>query len=391
MDGITNQLTQLINTASSTFKPVQPNNKFAELVFDVNPDETNCLDEPVAPNEYGAVLEPNREIFRSQEISAGEDRVDINYPMFVTKKLFNKSEYPDTSVQLQPIEPVIKQYERLKAEGPIPNELLSNMDSRRAIPHPATLLAKTHAHATQVALTQFVPNNSSVIQSTIRDLNGQAVDLQKNNETIPVTVLDNFVDHFSLGQKSDRLVEVETIVTEHSIVSEVGSTIIQAASAQPLTQMLSSELYDQKWYSIGKLSYVELNTSTIANSITEPTSGPIVAFVKANSTNPLVDTAILEYTRQPFPDTIVSNYAQANADPFSEPKKYVSLATSVASPQLHEIEKRKISILKGEEGQTLAVRDYTSSTDNLNAQVNQYVTLYGHSISKITINGKMSN
>jgi hypothetical protein len=144
------------------------------------------------------------------------------------------------------------------------------------------------------------------------------------------------------------------------------------------------ELYEQKWFSVGKLSYIDSDKNM--KSVDESITNINAARVNTKTDKDAVSNILTLERPHLFNSRLFSIQVQHDRSTQKNAVEWSKMTTQLKN--VHESEKRKLSILKDNEGSMLVVRDYHSNRNDVLAYVKNLLQSAKNLISKVTFNGR---
>jgi|GEM_PF-4183263 len=164
-------------------------------------------------------------------------------------------------------------------------------------------------------------------------------------------------------------------------------SLIGAYKRVVTTQALGkSEIYEQSAFAINKLSYLDVpgNVHTPEKISTDKISNAIISYTHENNTRGSIAEALTSHTTKPAYTTV---NPKLKAQDVTEKKAFGNLnKPSVNDPYLIEKSRTKIALNKGKNH--LYIRDYFSSTPELESKISDLLRSIKFAVSKIFVNGK---
>lgn len=192
----------------------------------------------------------------------------------------------------------------------------------------------------------------------------------------------------SLEQKKDNDIKNAVVVKERKGFHELFNhdlVIITAQVSGRDNASVKAELHEQKWYSIGKLSYIDVQKQEIKKANfdeQQPVKNNLINSNQGAAANLMFLQADKKYS-----DVLNSGILKRNE--VIESSKEKTRSTVSNQLQMHdEIEKRKVTLFKDGDENALVVRDYVTNEQSLTGYISQFFSMAKAAVSKITVNGK---
>lgn len=194
--------------------------------------------------------------------------------------------------------------------------------------------------------------------------------------------------NYSLEQKIDTDIKNALVVKEKKDLPELFNHDLLITTAQVSGRdnaSVKAELHEQKWYSIGKLSYVDVQKQEMKNANSVEQYSIENNFI--NSSQGEAASLMSLQTDKKYSDVLNSGILKRNEIVESSKDKTRSNVNNQL--QMHyEIEKRKVSFFKDGDENVLVVRDYVTDKQSLTGYIGQLFSMAKAAVSKITVNGK---
>ena len=152
-------------------------------------------------------------------------------------------------------------------------------------------------------------------------------------------------------------------------------------------QLSKSELYDQKWYSIGKLSYIDTDRLAEQQEYIRSTSGVESSLNSAFSLEKNLSKIGIESTIKVKELGLVERKHQSEGLRQRSVVELSKLITQVHD--VREIEKQKLTLFHNGNSKTVVVRDYFSSSNDILSQLKNFIQNAKGKIMKLIFNGKV--
>jgi hypothetical protein len=153
-----------------------------------------------------------------------------------------------------------------------------------------------------------------------------------------------------------------------------------------IEQQKKSELYEQKWFSIGKLSYID-SDKNLRVEVNQSLQNAIFTAkdIRISGTDERVNSIGMEKLQQA---SINITNSQTQQDRLIQ-KNVMELSKLITQVQnTHDIEKKKLSLIKDKESVTLVIRDYHTNQHDIFGHLKNLLHLAKSTISKVILNGK---
>ena len=216
--------------------------------------------------------------------------------------------------------------------------------------------------------------------STERNFNGLKTAPSKvvlpNNLVYSYADINNHRPNLSMGDEDKTYLKV--LSKNHS---EVHSSINGSKSKNSV-----EEIYEQKFYATGKLSYISNHNCQHLHSKAQPIAASVEPIhYEPFSIAPLGNNGavVVEHSL-----SIDKGLTKLKNDDVHSFVKTVEKAAVNLSRALNLLEERKISIIKETDSRHLVVRDYKSASYDITSQITEILNSSYDYISKITLNGK---
>lgn len=194
--------------------------------------------------------------------------------------------------------------------------------------------------------------------------------------------------HSSLEQKKDTDIKSAVAVKDKKDIPELFNhdlVIITAQVSGRDNASVKAELHEQKWYSIGKLSYIDVQKQEMKNANFDGQQPVKNNFI--NSGQGAAATLMFLQADKKYSDVLNSGILKRNEVVESSKEKTRSNVSNQL--QMHdEIEKRKVTLFKDGDENALVVRDYVTNKQSLTGYISQLFSMAKAAVSKITVNGK---
>lgn len=230
-------------------------------------------------------------------------------------------------------------------------------------------LLKSHAESKSLFLSLIKSDSVNVVNNKLSPSIKSSVDQSTHD------------DFFYKSQGIDRNNQSFTVNTQY------GDILALDLSSSVQIDKQKYELYEQKWFSIGKLSYIDSDkyikqgNNHISNS-----ANPTNLNIKIDNGD--IDNVVIS-EKIHFFKTELAN-VQGRSERNIKNKSAIDLSGLSAHIKIdHDIEKKKISFLKDKESTMLAIRDYHAEKSDVLSYIKNLLQLAKVTISKIALNGKV--
>ncbi len=231
-------------------------------------------------------------------------------------------------------------------------------------------------------------NNNLKKMSFMKLINPEVQDIKEVQGSSKKDLDANDGRNSSLEEKKDTDIKNVVAAKDKKDIPELFNhdlVIITAQVSGRDNASVKAELHEQKWYSIGKLSYIDVQKQEMKNANFDEQQPVKSNFI--NSGQGADASLMLLQADKKYSDVLNSGILKRNEVVESSKEKTRSNMSNHF--QMHdEIEKRKVTLFKDGDENALVVRDYVTNEQSLTGYISQFFSMAKAAVSKITVNGK---
>lgn len=193
--------------------------------------------------------------------------------------------------------------------------------------------------------------------------------------------------NFEFSNEKVTRVELNYLNFSSSFVADTQSYTKTSVDSEMRDQLSKSELYDQKWYSIGKLSYIDSDRLAEHQEFIRSTGGVESSLNRTFSLEKNPSKIGVESRVNAVGVGVLDRKHQSEGLRQRSVVELSKLITQVHD--VREIEKQKLTLFHNGNSKTVVVRDYFSSSNDMLSQLKHFIQNAKGKIMKLIFNGKV--